>query len=149
MRVSAREPGPGGGGVVERGDGTTGEHQATLCWRSGRRRNSSEPRQDADGPALVVVGRLEIDLHDLAAGALARVADLHRAGEVFARGDRQGFHAERVVRPVRVAQAMAEGEMSLGTRPVVTPVTDPQALAVDEIGGIPTGAEGPRIHLLA
>src|SRR5258708_27984075 len=81
----------------------------------------AEGAQHAERTARVVVRSLEVDLHDLSAGPAARVADGYRAGQGLARGDRLGVGGERLVRPVRIGQAVAESEMRLSASPAGSP----------------------------
>ena len=99
-------------------------------------------------PGRRAVGAGEVDLHDLSTRSSARVADGDRACQVLARGDRLSAGDERLVRPVRIAKPVAKSEMWLAAGPVVAPVADEQAFAVDEVAPFRVGAEDRRVELL-
>ena len=88
-------------------------------------------------------------MYDLTTRALARVANGHNATEVLGGADRPLVGDNRFVRPVRVAEAVAEGELRLDATPVVAAVADQQALPVNEIAAIGMGVQDRRVDLIA
>src|SRR6266699_4547481 len=134
--VRAWLPGPVPTGLVEARE-RTGRHchaHLHLLARSGSDRR--EGGEHAERSLRIVARGLEINLHDLPACALAGVPDRDRQRQVLARHDRLDTGRARLVAPVGVAPAVAEGEMRLGAGPVIAAVADQQALGIAELAGL-------------
>src|SRR2546423_962690 len=148
-RVRARVRHPGARRLTEVLEQTRGHDQARRRLRTWLRVDGGKGRQHLGRPGWIAIGPLEIELHHLTPRAPARVADGHNATEVLGGADRPPVGDDRFVGPVRVSEAVAEGELGLGASPVVAAVANQQALRVNEIAAIRMGMQDRRVDLIA
>src|SRR4029077_9322118 len=111
--VLARLPHPAPPAVVETGKRTRRHIQPRLDGLAGFRRDAGERDQGPQRATCVVAGSVRVNLHDLAPGARAGVAEPRHQVDVVTEFDPRVGRLERFERPLRVAEAVAEGEQRL------------------------------------
>src|SRR5712692_12007082 len=126
--------------LVEAGERARRHHQTRLDLLARDRADAGESDEDSQRAAAVVIRSLQVQLHDLTARSLARVADGDSQMDVLVRRNllRRGY--QRLVAPVRVAQAVSEAEERLGAVSVIAAIAHQQTLGINAVAGLTLSA---------